>query len=283
VCCGGDSLHFQALARMQETTMLEINHGHSRLAKAMNFQSRKWPHKSGAKYAPPVLEEVHALSLGDILLESGRAALADKQLDLLRSGGKTQDVPIYAAGDVSLLKKPCVSIVGTRDVSEEGAKRARRLARELCNAGVVVVSGLAKGVDTAALSAAIEAGGRTVAVIGTPLSKAYPAENARLQEEIYASHLLLTPFREGETVFKSNFPKRNRVMAAISDATVIIEASDTSGTLHQAAECQRLGRWLFIAKSVVDDDSLTWPKRFLGGDKVAILANTGDLLNAIKT
>jgi DNA processing protein len=144
------------------------------------------------------------------------------------------------------------------------------------------VSGLAKGVDTAALTAAIEAGGRTIAVIGTPLSKAYPAENARLQEEIYSTQLLLTPFREGETVYKSNFPKRNRVMAAISDATVIIEASDTSGTLHQAAECQRLGRWLFIAKSVVDDDSLTWPKRFIGQQRVVILEKTDDVVRRIK-
>src|SRR5205814_51885 len=111
----------------------------------------------------------------------------------------------------------------------------------------VIVSGLARGIDTAALMGAIEKGGRTVAVIGTPLDKAYPAENADLQTEIYSHHLLVTPFRIGEQVFKANFPKRNRVMAAISDATVIIEASDTSGTLHQAAECEKLGRWLFIA------------------------------------
>jgi DNA processing protein len=262
--------------------MLGVDDGRSRMSMAMNFQSRDFPRKGKAKYVAPAANDVLVLSLGGILAESGRAALADNQLDLLRSGGKTQGVPIYATGDTSLFKKPCVSIVGTRDVSEEGAARARRLARELCHAGVVIVSGLAKGVDTAALTAAIEAGGRTIAVIGTPLSKAYPAENARLQEEIYSTQLLLTPFREGETVYKSNFPKRNRVMAAISDATVIIEASDTSGTLHQAAECQRLGRWLFIAKSVVDDDSLTWPKRFIGQQRVVILEKTDDVVRRIK-
>ena len=262
--------------------MLGVSDGRSRMPVAMNFQSRDFPRKGKAKYAPPMANDIHVLSLGRILSEGGRAALAENQLDLLRSGGKTQDVPIYAAGDISLLKKPCVSIVGTRDVSEEGAKRARRLARELSQAGVIIVSGLAKGVDTAALTAAIEAGGRTVAVIGTPLSKAYPAENARLQEEIYSSQLLLTPFSEGETVFKSNFPKRNRVMAAISDATVIIEASDTSGTLHQAAECQRLDRWLFIAKSVADDTKLSWPKRFVGKRRVGILQSVDDIMSAIK-
>jgi DNA processing protein len=262
--------------------MLEVNYGRSRLSKAMNYQSRQWGKGRKAQYTPPSPEDIRVLSLGAIVIGSGREALAENQLDLLRSGGKCQDVPIFAVGDVSLVNMPSVSIVGTRDVSDEGAARARRLARELCHAGVVIVSGLAKGVDTAAHKAAIDAGGRTIAVIGTPLSKAYPAENANLQEEIYKSQLLLTPFREGDTVFKSNFPKRNRVMAAISDATVIIEASDTSGTLHQAAECQRLGRWLFIAKSVVDDKALTWPARFIGQKNVAILESTDDVTERIK-
>jgi DNA processing protein len=245
----------------------------------MNYQSRRLASRGGPKYSPPA--DVRVMSLDDILQKTGRAALADRQLDLLRSGAGMTAVPIYAAGDISLLYSPSVSIVGTREVSEEGAARARRLARELSAAGVVIVSGLAKGVDTAAQREAIDCGGRTIAVIGTPMNKAYPAENARLQEEIYSSHLLLSPFGEGESVFKGNFPKRNRVMAAISDATVIIEASDTSGTLHQAAECQRLGRWLFIAKSVVDDPSLAWPERFIGQKNVAVLESTSDVTERV--
>ena len=91
-------------------------------------------------------------------------------------------------------------------MSDDGASRARRLARELVAAGVVVVSGLAKGVDTEALSSAIESGGSTVAVIGTPLDKAYPAENARLQEQIYDGHLLLTPFGVANTRSRATSP-----------------------------------------------------------------------------
>lgn len=259
--------------------MLEVNYGRSRLPKAMNYQSRQWPKRGKAKYAPP--KEVHVLSLNSVLQASGRGALEDKQLDFLRVGPGVKDVPLYAAGDRSLLEAPSVSIVGTRDVSEQGAARARRLARELVASGVVIVSGLAKGVDTVAHEAAIDCHGRTIAVIGTPLNKAYPAENALLQEVIYSSHLLLSPFPEGEAVFKGNFPKRNRVMAAISDATVIIEASDTSGTLHQAAECQRLGRWLFITKAVAEDTNLEWPKRFIGKPKVGVLTETRDVVAAI--
>ncbi|QQR46545.1 DNA-processing protein DprA [Myxococcus xanthus] len=189
---------------------------------------------------------------------------------------------LHYAGELSLLNRPCVSIVGTRAVSAAGAARARRLARELVDANVVVVSGLAKGVDANAHKAAIDAGGRTVAVIGTPLDTAYPAENKRLQEQIYREHLLVSQFSPGSRVFQGNFPARNRVMAALSDATVIIEAGETSGTLHQAVECRKLGRWLFIAKSVVDNPDLTWPAGFIGLPRVRILSSTEDLLAALR-
>jgi DNA processing protein len=228
--------------------------------------------------------DVQMASLSEILAEGGRASLSDHQLDLLRNPGRESgkdDVRIFLAGDRELLRRKCVSIVGTREVSPLGWQRAFQLARRLASYGVVVVSGLAKGVDTAALSSAIKAGGQTIAVIGTPLSKAYPAENWQLQENIWRHHLLMTPFGEGEPVFKANFPKRNRVMAAVSDATVIIEASDTSGTLHQAAECQQLGRWLFIAKSVADDPALKWPSSFLSKPKTVILERTEDILQAL--
>ena len=193
-----------------------------------------------------------------------------------RSEGPT----MFYAGDLGLIRKKCVAIVGSRQVSAEGAKRARRLARELVANDVVVTSGLAAGVDTAAHQAALEANGRTIAVIGTPLNVAYPAANSRLQETIYREHLLVSPFRSGARIFRSNFPQRNRLMAALTDVTVIIEASDTSGSLHQAAECRpdRLDRWLFIARSVVEDPKLTWPKRFLSGPKVRVLEKTEDVL-----
>jgi DNA processing protein len=110
---------------------------------------------------------------------------------------------------------------------------------------------------------------------------ASPSENAPLQEGIWRDHLLISPFQEGRAVHRSNFPQRNRVMAALSDATVIVEASDTSGTLHQAAECHRLGRWLFIVKAVAEDASLAWPKKFLSYPKVAVLSKTEEIFSAL--
>ena len=232
------------------------------------------------RYVPP--RDVTEIELGALLEFAGRA-LGPRSPELFATAepSKTARMPIFYAGDLGLLKKPCVAIVGTREVSEDGAKRARRLARELVQAGVVVVSGLAEGVDTNAHTSAVREGGRTVAVIGTPLDKAYPASNSALQEEIYRDHLLISQFAVGVRTFQSSFPQRNKVMAALTDATVIIEASDTSGTLHQAYECARLGRWLFIARSVVEDRSLTWPARFLPGENVRILDSTESLLSTI--
>lgn len=236
--------------------------------------------RRGVRYRPPTSTGV----VGLWKLVEGIRRIPQSQLGRLTLPGiegTTDEGPkLFYAGDLALVRRRCVAIVGSRDVSTEGAARTRRLARELWAAGVVVVSGLAAGVDTAAHEGAIEAGGRTVAVIGTPLDVAYPAQNAQLQETIYREHLLLSPFRHGNKVFRSNFPQRNKFMAAVTDATVIVEASDTSGSLHQAAECRldRLDRWLFIARSVVEDPKLSWPKKFLNGPKVRVLEKTEDIL-----
>jgi DNA processing protein len=92
---------------------------------------------------------------------------------------------------------------------------------------------------------------------------------------------VISRFKKGEKIFRTNFPLRNRLMAVLSDATVVMEATDTSGTLHQAAECTKLGRWLFIAKSVVDDRTLTWPKKFLKYDTCLSLEKIEDITNRI--
>jgi DNA processing protein len=257
------------------------------------FISHTYPTRTMSKTKEPAYEPPQKWSRENLLsLLPEYRVVEEKQSARLKTQGQlvgleTEDVspeiPIYCAGHLELLKLPCVAIVGTRDVSMEGAARARRLAAYLAMNNVVVVSGLAKGVDYEALSAAIQDEGRTIAVIGTPLEKAYPAENKRLQEAIYKHNLLISPFAPGSSTHKGNFPQRNKVMAALSDITVIIEASDTSGTLHQAAECQRLGRWLFIAKSVAEDPNLQWPTRFLNGykEKARILEYPEDIMDVL--
>jgi DNA processing protein len=107
------------------------------------------------------------------------------------------------------------------------------------------------------------AGGKTVAVIGTPLDRCYPAEHAGLQMQLCQEQLVLSQFAPGARVFPANFPQRNRFMALLSHASVIIEAGNTSGSLSQAAETQRLGRPLFIARSLMGRSDLFWPAKFL--------------------
>lgn len=190
---------------------------------------------------------------------------------------------LFVAGNSDMLRHAArVSIVGSRKATPEGARRARRLSTLLSAQGVVVVSGLAEGIDTAAHSGAIESGGRTVAVLGTPLDQTYPKSNTRLQAVIMSDHLAISQFPVGMPVQRSNFPLRNRTMALISDATVIMEASETSGSLSQGWEALRLGRLLFIAQSIMENPDLTWPRKMLDyGARVLSDDTLSELLEAL--
>lgn len=242
-----------------------------------------YSHKEGStareRYVSPAV--IQTDTLNGVLRRVGRPILAPSQMSFIASADDAQDAALFYAGDLSLLERPAIAVVGAREVSPEGAARARRISREAAEAGVTIVSGLAKGVDRNAHEAAIAAGGKTVAVIGTPLEKAYPAENGPLQSLIARDHLLISPFPAGQRVFQSNFPRRNKVMAALTDGSVIIEASDTSGTLHQVAECQRLGRWLFILRSVYENEALSWPRSFSNYEKLKVVDSTADVLDRV--
>jgi DNA processing protein len=172
---------------------------------------------------------------------------------------------LYFRGNRAFLDSALrVSVIGSRKASAEGLKRARSLARSLVAHGVVVVSGLAQGIDTAAHMAALEAGGETIAVIGTPLDQYYPATNKELQRLLGREQLLISQFPTGAAVAPKNFPIRNRTMALLTDATVIVEAGEKSGTLHQARETLRLGRALFLMESLANDTVLSWPRELIG-------------------
>ena len=156
------------------------------------------------RYRPP--NNVHETTVADLLRGVRPTAKDDKN----RTGvwnDPSHSLRVWYAGDNTLVKQPCVAIVGTRKVSADGAKRARHLARDLVSHGVVVVSGLAYGVDAAAMRAAIDANGKTIGVIGTPVDIASPMENASVQETIYEKHLLISQFQVGRPVSRGNFPR----------------------------------------------------------------------------
>lgn len=171
---------------------------------------------------------------------------------------------LYVAGTLPIpLPSPRSAVIGSRKASPEGLKAASDITRTLVRAGVVVVSGLAEGIDTSAHKTAIDEGGNTIAVLGTPLNRVYPRKNLQLQEAIMRHHLVISQFPMGYPIQPKNFVIRNRLMALISDASIIVEAGDSSGSLHQGWEALRLGRPLFIRSSIVNDHSLRWPKTML--------------------
>ena len=204
--------------------------------------------------------------------------------DLTQVERKYAPARLFLSGDRSLLRlHPRVAIVGTRQAGPAALRRAARLSRILVQHDAVVVSGLAAGVDAAAHRAAIAAGGRTIAVIGTPLDRSYPIEHAELQAEIAARHLVVSQFPSGQKVGRWSFPARNRTMALIADASVIVEAGESSGTLSHGWEALRLKRPLLIMKSLVTErPDLKWTQEMIGHG-AAILEDPQELLDALAT
>jgi DNA processing protein len=154
-----------------------------------------------------------------------------------------------------------VAIVGTRNPSSDGIQRAGRMARLLVEQNVTVVSGLARGIDTAAHTAALDAGGRTVAVIGTGVNRCYPSENRELAERIIASGALVSQFWPDSAPTTYTFPRRNVTMSGIAQGTVVIEASSTSGAKMQARLALEHGKKVFLVKSLTQHQE--WARSYV--------------------
>jgi len=195
----------------------------------------------------------------------------------------------YYKGDLSLLNIPGISIVGARSAGPEGIARASRLARELAAENYAIISGLAQGIDNAGLESAISSGGKVIGVIGTPINQYYPkpSENNQLQDRISGNHLLISQvpfFRYQHEPFQARrhyFPRRNATMSAISRATVIVEASEKSGTLTQARAALQQERPLFILNSCFENKSITWPGHYEKKGAIRV-RSTRDILDHLR-
>jgi DNA processing protein len=154
---------------------------------------------------------------------------------------------LYIYGDASLLKKPMIAIVGSRNASPEGLKNARYLAQGLARAGALIVSGMAMGIDSAAHHAVIELGSGhfTAAILGTGLDIIYPRQNINLSRAIGQQGLLISELPMGTGPKAWHFPRRNRIIAALSHGVVVVEAAKRSGSLITARLAAELGREVF--------------------------------------
>lgn len=166
---------------------------------------------------------------------------------------------VFIRGSLTADDERSVAVVGTRRASGDGLARTRDVAAGLVAAGYTVISGLAEGVDTAAHVTALERGGRTVAVIGTGLRRTYPAGNASLQQRIASEAAVVSQFWPDAPPTRSSFPMRNVVMSGLARATVVIEASSTSGARMQARFALEHGRPVFLLDSLLEHD---WAREY---------------------
>jgi len=144
-----------------------------------------------------------------------------------------------------------VAVVGTREASDEGVKRARKMATALTEKGVTVLSGLARGIDTAAHEATLEANGRTIAVLGSGIRRIYPSENEKLAQRITETGAVVSQFWPDASPARFTFPRRNITMSGMGQGTVVIEASATSGAKMQARLALEHGKKVFLIDSLV--------------------------------
>ncbi len=149
---------------------------------------------------------------------------------------------LYCIGDLSLLSEPMVGVVGSRKCSEYGRQMALKLGKIIGNAGLGVISGMAKGIDSFAHLGALRNAGKTVAVLGCGPDICYPSENKKIYEQIAEEGLIISEYEPGMPPRAYGFPQRNRIIAALGQAVVVVEAGNNSGALITAELANELGR-----------------------------------------
>ena len=202
-----------------------------------------------------------------MLLRRGEAPYPERLLDCA-------DPPrvLWTRGRVEMLAQPCVAIVGTRRATAYGERVARELGRVLALSGATIISGLARGIDAAAHRGALAADGATCAVLGTGLDVVYPKGHAQLQRTIGERGLLLSELEPENAAHGGSFPKRNRIIAALSAVTIVVEAGVKSGALITAAHALELGRTLAVVPGPIDVPQTEGSNELLRDGAVAIVS-----------
>lgn len=188
-------------------------------------------------------------------IEAGRAwaAQPDNHILTLADAAYPQalltaaDPPVllYAKGDIALLNRPALAIVGSRNATKQGEANAAAFAQALAGAGLTIVSGLAAGIDAAAHRGALKETAATIAVVGTGCDRIYPARNEALAREIAEKGVIVSEFPVGTPPLAANFPRRNRVIAGLARGCLVVEAAQQSGSLITARLSAEAGREVF--------------------------------------
>lgn len=188
---------------------------------------------------------------------------------------------LYTVGDKSLMKSRTVAVVGSREPTIQGEKTAYAFSEVLAKCSVTIVSGLARGIDAAAHRAALDAGGKTIAVLGTGVDRVYPAENRALYEEIAKKGLLVSEYPPGTEAKAYRFPERNRIVSALAEAVLIPEAREKSGALITADYAIKQGKELFIVPSAVNSECGRGSNKLLKELQGAMVLSPDDVIEAL--
>jgi len=189
-------------------------------------------------------------------------------------------VVLYARGDTELLEAPSVAVVGSRRPTPYGAGAAQKLSRELSNLGVAVISGMARGVDTAAHRGALEGRTGTIAVLGCGADVVYPKENGKLAEQIIERGVIVSEFPLGTTAFPQNFPIRNRVISGLSLGVMVVEGAQYSGSLITARLALDQGREVFAVPGNIVS-KLSWGPNLLIKQGATLVQEANDVIEQL--
>lgn len=188
---------------------------------------------------------------------------------------------LFAAGDLALLARPAIAFVGTRTPSAYGRRCAASLAGGVARAGYAVVSGMARGIDAEAHEAALSSGGKTIGVLGHGIDTAYPPENRALFRGVREAGLLVTEYPPGEGPNAGNFPKRNRLIAALSRGVVVVEMGLKSGAQHTVTYALEQGRDVMAVPGPIDVDSCAGTNQLIR-DGARLVGSTADIIEEIE-
>jgi DNA processing protein len=244
----------------------------------------------GAGLAPAVAQSVSSgCAFEDAADQRQRMAVAGAELIPIRTPlyaallREIFDPPpvLFARGRIELLHSPMVAIVGTRRPTPYGTAAATRLARDLANAGLTISSGMARGIDTAAHRAALDAGGNTIAVFGCGVDQVYPAENRKLAEEIAEKGLILSEFPMGAPPYPQNFPIRNRIISGMSLGVLVVEGGEYSGSAITAKLAAEQGREVFAIPGNITS-KLSWGPNLLIKQGAKLVQEWNDVVAELK-
>jgi DNA processing protein len=282
-------LSINMIENINSNLLIQIFKKFEKLTDIFNYNSNEKLDDSEKRYLKKIIEKIEnynkALEFELEKIEEDNnlniLTIFDEEYPDLLKGIDLPPIVLYLKGDLDCLKYTKISIVGSRFCTEYGAKIAKALAFELASMGIVVVSGLALGIDSFAHSGAIKSGGRTIAVLGSGLYNVYPYENKELFNQIIKSNgLVISEFPLFTKPERYNFPKRNRIISGLSLGTVIVEASLRSGALITASYALEQGRILFAVPGPLQSENSKGTNKLIK-EGAKLVQNVDDIIEEL--